>query len=189
MNVINLETTKATGISAFASLPSSVIITAALGAATVDITSYFIFILRTAQELAYLYGFKQFDIKDDSIDSETMNQLLLFMGVMFGVQEATLSLQKLANLAAANVAKKLANKPLTNGIIYPIVKNIATRIGVKMTKQIFADGVASAIPIIGFALSGGITFISFRPNCKRLRAHLMSYNLCNPDFYVDVVVE
>lgn len=189
MEVINLETTKVTGISVLASLPSSVNFTVALGAATADITSYFVFILRTVQELAYLYGFKQFDLKNDSVDSETMHQLLLFMGVMFGVQEATRGLQKFANMAAVNVAKKLANKPLMKGIIYPIVKNIATKIGVRMTKQVFADWVASAIPFVGFALSGGITYISFRPNCKRLREHLMSYNLCNPDFYIDVVVE
>lgn len=48
--VINYETTKVTGISVAASLLGGA---AAVGAAVADITSYFAFILRTVQELAY----------------------------------------------------------------------------------------------------------------------------------------
>ena len=51
--VINYETTKVTGISFLSSLPGGAV---AIGAAAADITSYFAFILRTVQELAYLYG-------------------------------------------------------------------------------------------------------------------------------------
>ena len=40
-----------------ASLPGGV------GAAVADITSFFAFVLRTVQELAYLYGFEEFDLR------------------------------------------------------------------------------------------------------------------------------
>ncbi|MCC8089875.1 MAG: hypothetical protein LIO55_00430 [Oscillospiraceae bacterium] len=117
--VVDYETTKVTTISVVASVPGGV---AAVGAVASDITSYFAFILRAVQELAYLYGFKQFDLSEDNADSETMNYLLLFMGVMFGVQGAATALQKFANTLAKHVAKKLAQKALTKGTIYPIVK-------------------------------------------------------------------
>ena len=135
------------------------------------------------QELAYLYGFEEFDLDEDSIDSETMNFLMIFLGVMFGVQGAASTLNKIANTLAEHVAKKLAQKALTKGMIYPIVKEIATKIGIRMTKQIFADTVASAIPLAGSAISGGLTFAMFRPCCTKLRKNLVSYNLCDPDYY------
>jgi hypothetical protein len=117
--VINYETTKVTGLSFAASLPGGA---AAVGAAAVDITSYFAFILRTVQELAYLYGFEEFDLNDDEVDAETMNIVLLFVGVMFGVQGSSTTLRKFADVISKQVAKKIAQKALTKGTIYPIVK-------------------------------------------------------------------
>lgn len=183
MAVVNYETTKVTGISIAASLPSSGLAVAAAGAAAADITSYFAYILRTVQELAYLYGFEQFNLSEDDIDSETMNFLLVFLGVMFGVQGAATTLNKVANTMAVHVAKKISQQALTKGTIYPIVKKVAASIGVRMTKQIFADTVASGIPVLGSIVSGGITFAMFKPGCLKLRKNLMSYNLCDPDYY------
>lgn len=178
--VINFEATKVTGISVAASLPGGA---AAVGAAAADIVSYFTFILRTVQKLAYLYGFEQFDLNEDSVDSETMNCVLLFMGVMFGVHGAAAALKKVADALAKQVSKKLAKRALTKGVVYPIVRKVVTSIGFSMNKQIFADGVASIIPLIGGALSGGLTLVMFRPACMKLRKNLMSYNLCDPDYY------
>lgn len=186
IQVINYETTKVTGISVAASLPGGV---AAVGAAAADITSYFAFILRTVQELAYLYGFEEFDLNEDDIDSETMNYMLVFIGVMFGVQGAASTLRKFADTLAKHTAKKLAQKALTKGTIYPIVKKVAGKVGVHMTKQIFADTVASAIPIVGGVASGILTYAMFKPGCMKLRKNLMSYNLCDPDYYRVVEVD
>ena len=112
-----------------------------------------------------------------------MNSLMVFIGVIFGVQGASTTLNKVANSLALNVAKKLPQKALTKGVIYPIVKKVAAAIGVRMTKQIFADTIASAIPVIGSAVSGGLTYAMFKPRSMKLRSNLMSYNLCDPDFY------
>lgn len=180
LQVIDYETSKVTTLSVAASIPGGA---AAIGAAAADITSYFVFVLRIVQELAYLYGFEQFDLKEDDVDSETLNFILVFIGVMFGVQGASSTLQKFANILAKHVAKKLSQKALTKGTIYPIVKKIALSVGIRMTKQIFADGVASAIPVLGAALSGGLTFAMFRPSCMKLRNNLMTYNLCDPEYY------
>lgn len=183
LSVINYESSKVTALSVAASLPSSSVPAVAVGAATADITSYFVFILRIVQELAYLYGFEQFDLKEDSIDSETLNYMLLFVGTMFGVQGASTALNKLANNFAEHLAKNLARQALMQGPIYPIVKKIAHQVGIRMTKQIFADAVASAVPVAGSILSGGLTLAAFRPRCMKLRADLMNCNLCDPEYY------
>lgn len=178
--VINYETTKVTGISVAASLPGGV---AAVGAAAADIASYFVFVLRVVQELAYLYGFEQFNLSEDDVDAETMNTLLLFVGVMFGVQGASTALRKFADTFAKHVAKNLGQKALMKGTLYPIIKKVAQKVGIRMTRQIFADSVASAIPIAGGVLSGGLTYAMFKPCCMKLRKNLMTYDLCDPDYY------
>jgi hypothetical protein len=188
-SVIDFETTKVTGLSIAASLPGGI---AAVGAAAADITSYFVFILRTLQELSYLYGFDEFDFSEDNVDAETMNFITIFLGVMFGVQGTSAALQKIANNLAKQVSKKLPQKALTKGTIYPVVKKIATKAGNKMTKQIFADSLASAIPIAGGLLSGGLTYATFKPACMKLRKNLMSYTLSDPEFYktnVDDIID
>lgn len=184
--VINYETRKVTAISFAASLPGGA---AVPGAVSADIISYFGFILRAAQELAYLYGFEQFDLNDDEVDVQTKNEILLFVGVMFGVQEAAKVLMVLADVLTKQVAKKLTQKALTKGTVYPIVKTVAKAIGARMTKQIFADGVASFIPVVSGLLSGGLTYALFKPCCVRLRDVLKTYNLCDPDYYRTIEAE
>ena len=71
------------------------------------------------------------------------------------------------------------------GTMYPIIKKVAKNVGIRMTKQMFADSVASVIPIAGGILSGGLTYAMFKPCCVRLRKNLMSYKLCDPDFYME----
>jgi hypothetical protein len=58
-----------------------------------------------------------------------------------------------------------------------------------MTKQIFADGVASFIPLVSGVLSGGLTFAMFKPCCMKLRRNLMTYNLCDPNYYTTIETE
>ncbi len=53
---------------------------------------------------------------------------------------------------AEQVAKKLPQKALTQGVVYPIVKKVAAYIGVEMTKQTFAKSVSKAIPVVGAAI-------------------------------------
>ncbi len=50
-----------------------------------------------------------------------------------------------------------------------------------MTKQIFAGFFKKAIPVIGGALGGGITYLSFKPCCDKLKASLRNTILSNPN--------
>ena len=154
----------------------------AVGASTGDIISYCVFSVRVVQKLAYLYGFQEINLEEDTLDSETMQAIILFLGTMFGVQEAAKLMTQYAEMYARNYVKKLARKSLTKGFIYPIVKEICKEIGIKMTKQIFADTIASAIPIVNGLASGCLTYLAFGQSCTRLQGALKKNRLCNNDW-------
>ena len=152
-----------------------------IGTVPADLAQYMGHLLRIAQKLAYIYSWPDlFADADDDIDEATESMLILFVGVMFGVQIAQGGVAKVANMIAANVAKKLPQQALTQGLIYPIVKKVAGYLGVNMTKKLFASGVAKAIPIVGAVLSGGLTLGTFLPMSKRLQKHLASLELTKP---------
>lgn len=181
--VIQYETNKVSSISFAAGIPGGVAMAATI---TADVAQYFAFMLRAMQEIAYLYGFEEFEFDKDSIDSNTMNEMLVFLGVMFGVQSANTGVKVIAQSTAQRVSKTLANKALTKGAVYPIVKKIAKAVGIKMTKQIFADGVAKVVPVLGGAVSGGLTYVTYKKSCLRLKHSFWNLNLCSVEFYEKV---
>lgn len=83
------------------------------------------------QKLAYLYGFEDFELNEDAISDNTMNQIMIFLGVMFGVQGANAGVKKIAEAAAKKVSKSLAQKALTKGTVYPIVKKLLKQLGLR----------------------------------------------------------
>lgn len=83
----------------------------------------------------------------------------------------------LGEVAMKSVAKKVAAKALTKTWYYPIVKKIASMLGQKIVKTTFSKGVSKAVPLIGGAISGGLTFATFKPmSCSTDRASFLSYN-------------
>lgn len=175
---IAYETSKVTGLSAIAGIPGGLAMAATVPA---DLVQYMGHMLRMAQKLAYIYSWPDlFADAGEELDEATESVLILFVGVMFGVQIAQGGVAKVANMIAANVVKKLPQRALTQGVIYPIVKKVAGYLGVNMTKKLFASGVAKAIPVVGAVLSGGLTLGTFLPMSKRLQKHLASLELTKP---------
>ncbi|KQT72006.1 hypothetical protein [Microbacterium sp. Leaf436] len=175
---ISYETSKVTGLSALAGIPGGF---AMIGTVPADLAQYMGHMLRISQKLAYIYGWPDLFAEDgDELDEATESMLILFVGVMFGVQIAQSGVTKVAAMIAANVAKKLPQQALTKGVLYPVVKKVAGYLGVNMTKKLFAGGLAKAIPVLGAVLSGGLTLGTFLPMSKRLQKHLASLDLTKP---------
>ncbi|MDR3295470.1 MAG: hypothetical protein LBT26_06545 [Clostridiales Family XIII bacterium] len=178
---IDSETAKATAMSAAAGIPGGL---AMLATVPLDIAQFFGCVIRVLQKLVYLYGWQEmFHGDEDGLDDEMFNQLILFIGVMFGVNAANAAIARIADAAAIKMEKALVQKALMKGAIYPAVKQVAKLIGVEMTKQIFAKGVGKTIPVVGAVVSGGITFLGFRPMAKRLQKHLIALPMASVDFY------
>mgnify|MGYP000593357478 CR=1 FL=1 len=180
--VINYETNKVSAISFAAGIPGGFAMAATVPA---DVVQYFGFIIRAMQKLAYLYGFEDFELNEDEISDDTMNQIMVFFGVMFGVQGANAGVKKIAETAAKKVSKSLAQKALTKGTVYPIVKKIAQAVGIKMTKQIFAKGVSKIVPVIGGVVTGGLSYVTFKPCVVKLRNSFKELPLSDVQFYKD----
>ena len=179
-HAIDYETNKVTALSALASLPGGI---AAIGSVSADLVSYYAHILRIVQKLAYLYGFPEFQLNENSIDEETLNYILVFVGIMFGVHGASETANRIAAKMADNIARKLPQKALNKSVINPLFGKILSKIGSKASAQSFADLFASAVPVLGAAFSGGLTYVTFMPRCYKLRNTLRKYRLCDPDFY------
>ena len=177
---IGYETAKVTALSAAAGIPGGF---AMIGMVPADLAQYFGHVLRIAQKLAYIYSWPNLfadDGEGDELDDATEGILTLFVGVMFGLQMAQGGVAKVANMMAAQALKKLPQQALTKGVVYPVVKKVAAHLGLKMTKQIFAGGVAKIIPVLGAVLSGGLTLATFLPMSRRLQKHLASLELTKP---------
>lgn len=178
--VIKYERACVSGISAALGTPGGMAMVATIPA---DIAQYYGYMLRAAQKLMYLYGFPEIDTKEQGqkFDSETMNVLIVCMGVMYGAAGANNALKAIAKALAAGVEKQLLRRALTKGTIYPIVKSVAKWFSVKMTKEVFAGFFKKAIPVVGGVIGGGITFLSFKPCCDKLKASLQNTMLSNPN--------
>lgn len=177
---IAFETGKVSVISTAAGIPGGYAMIATIPA---DITQYFAHVLRIMQKLVYLYGWEDLLLGKDEMDDETRTLLTMFVGVMFGVKGATDVIGKVSLKVAENVGKKLSQKALTKGIIYPIVKKVAKMIGIQMTKEIFAKGVSKVVPIIGGVVSGGVTFVSFYPMARKFKKYLSGLNPAKKSYY------
>ena len=51
-----------------------------------------------------------------------------------------------------------------------------------MTKEVFAGFFKKAIPVVGGVIGGGITFVTFKPCCDKLKASLQNTMLSNPNY-------
>ena len=181
--VIKYERNCVTGISAALGMPGGAAMAATIPA---DIIQYYGYMLRATQKLLYLYGFPEIDTseKGQKLDSATLNILILCLGVMYGVAGANKALAVMAKALADGVEKKLLKTALTKGTIYPIVRKVAAWFNVHMTKAVFAGAAKKAIPLIGGAVGGTITFLSFKPCCDKLRDSLRDTALTDPNHVV-----
>ena len=110
--VIQFERTCVAGISTALGVPGGVAMAATIPA---DIGQYYAYLLRATQKLLYLYGFPEINTaeKGHKFDSETMNILIICLGVMYGAAGANNALKAMAKALATGVEKELMRTALT----------------------------------------------------------------------------
>lgn len=158
-----------TGVSSIASFVSGLPGGAAMAVSIpADVLQFFGMTLRLAQELVYLYGGQDL-WENGEVDSEKVRaQLVMYCGVMFGVSGAAAGVRLLSSQIAKTTLKKLPQKALTKTVWYPIVKQTAKAIGIKVTKSSVAKGISKAVPVIGGIVSGTLNFAAMMPMGNRL---------------------
>lgn len=168
-SVISSHVKQVTTISAVAGLPGGVALAATIPA---DMAQYYYHVFNLSQKLAYLYGYPDLLDENGNVTDDTVNLLTLFAGVMMGAAAANNAIRTISKQIAQTAVKRLPQQALTKGVIYPIVKQVAIKLGYDMNKDIFAKGVGKLIPVAGGLISGGLTYATFRPAAKRLQKRL-----------------
>ena len=159
------RTIKSTAMSFAAGLPGGLALAATIPADTIQ---YFGMALRLAQEIAYLYGEDDLWSEGNLKEEKVMNTLIIYCGVMFGAGGAAATLRVLTSQLGKQALKKIPQMALTKTFYYPLVKSIVKFFGGRMTREVFGEVVAKAVPILGGIVSGGITFATLRPQGFRL---------------------
>ena len=177
--VIKFERNCVSGISAALSAPGGWAMAATIPA---DIVQYYGYTLRATQKLLYLYGFPEIDNDENGLqlDTETLNTIILCLGVMNGVAGANNAIKGMAKALAIGVEKQLMKKALTKGTLFPFVKGVVKWFNINLTKAVFTGFFKKAIPLVGGAIGGGLTYLSFKPCCLRLKDALQDTMLSNP---------
>lgn len=176
--VIKYERNCVSGISMALGLPGGWAMAATIPA---DIVQYYGYTLRAVQKLLYLYGFPEIDSDEEGLqlDSETINAIIVCLGIMNSVAGANNAIKAVAKALAVGVEKQLMKTAITKGAVYPVVKSVMKWFGVSLTKSLFTGSIKKAIPVVGGVVGGGITYATFKPCCYRLKTALQDTMLSN----------
>ena len=167
-----------TGASAVTGIPGGLLMAATIPA---DLAQFYWHSLVCAQELAYLYGWPDlFPEGELELDEETEAKLILLLGTLHGVEITNKVTSFTAAQLGRGVAKYLPRTGLAGTWHYPLIKSIASQVGVRVTRQSFGRVIGKAIPIVGAAASGGITAIAFRQMTKNLKGQLRTVAVEGP---------
>ncbi len=192
-------TAKTSMASFIAGIPANPAVMVAAGG--IDIAQYFGFAVNMAQQIAYLFGEDNlFDGDADELSDSAKIRIVAYMGAMLGASGAAALIAKTSQRVGLQLGKQVANRALTKTVWYPLVKKVAAFIGQKITKKTVEKTITKAMPLVGGVVSGGLTYVTFRPMGNRL-TDVFVRNLngefnamddemeLNPDFLKNVAVE
>lgn len=133
-----------------------------------DLAQYYGQLLSIMQKIMYLYGYPELNLQKEngSIDDGTMNLIVIGLGAMAGVKEATAFIGKMTSMLAENAPKQILKTGFSTKLAYQISKKVLKFFGIKLTKDVATKGISNAIKFVGGLLMGGITFVTFGSACK-----------------------
>lgn len=184
---ISAERAAAVATSTAAGLPGGLAMAATI---PMDLAQYTAHLFRVAQKLSYLYGWPDLNAPNKGLgeDDET-NAMLTWMliGAAIGVQGAGKAVTTVAEKIAAKYASQAAKKTVPlffeKVVGFGLAKEIAKKVGIKLSKQAFAKGMSKAVPIIGGVTSGGLTLVTFNIETDRLKNQLAKTKLSDPEYF------
>lgn len=165
--VVMRDAEKTSAISFAAGLPSNLVV--ASGTGTTDLIQYYGFALRMAQKVAYIYGQENLFTEEGTLSEDGKRDVMIYLGVMLGVASANSALMFISRGLGNTLSKKFMTTAVTRSTTwFPLLKKIASYIGVSVTKKSASAVISKSLPVIGGFVSGGLTLITFRPMGNRL---------------------
>lgn len=170
--VINRESKQVAGLSFVAGLPGGLALAAAVPA---DIVQYFAHMMRVEQKLAYLYGWPSMLASDGGVSQDTLDHLVMLMGVMMGVEGAEGAVRYATlEMAKQGMAKYARRRAVLQSADQPILGHVLRFIAQKLGEEGAKKTMGKVVPVIGGVISGGMTYMTFKPSAKKLQAYLRS---------------
>lgn len=159
------RTSTSSAMSFAAGIPGGLAVAATIPA---DTLQFFAMSLKLAQELAYLYGAKDFWACDGEDSVLVRYQLICSLGAMFGITGAPAATRLLSSHLALRAVGGTPQRATTREFWDPIVRRISRELVLRLTTDTASKGVAKLIPVIGGFFSGGMTFFAMKPMGEKL---------------------
>lgn len=173
-SIIKSSATKTSMASFATGLPGNPALMVAAGGA--DVAQYFGFALNLAQQIAYLFGEDELFDGGGQLSEAAQVRVIAYLGAMLGAAGAAALVSQTSKVAGANLGKKVAAQALTKTVWYPLVKKVGALVGKQVTKKTVEKTITKAVPVVGGVVSGGMTYVTFRPMGHRL-ADVLAKNL------------
>ncbi|HWJ82567.1 MAG TPA: hypothetical protein VNS55_10045 [Nocardioides sp.] len=165
--LIKSSAVRTSAVSFASGLPGNPAVMVAAGGA--DVAQYFGFAINLAQQIAYLFGEDDlFEGGGGELSEAAQIRVIAYLGAMFGAAGAAALVSNTSKVAGANLGKKVAAQALTKTAWYPLVKKVGAVVGMKITKKTVEKTITKAVPVVGGVVSGGMTYVTFRPLGHRL---------------------
>lgn len=171
-SIIQTSATKTSAVSFATGLPGNPVAMVAAGGA--DVAQYFGFAINLAQQIAYLFGEDELFDGGGELSEAAQIRVIAYLGAMFGAAGAAALVSQTSKLAGKNLGKKVAAQALTKTAWYPLVKKVGALVGQKVTKKTVEKTITKAVPVVGGVVSGGLTYVTFRPMGHRLADALVA---------------
>jgi hypothetical protein len=175
-SVIKYHTTLVTTIAAGTGIPGGFFM---IGTIPVDLAQFYYHILQVVQKLSYIYGWPDIFEEGKELNDETLYVITIFIGVMSGVKSANEAVKIISKQLAKEVAERLPRLPLTKYLVFNVAKQVAKWLGQKLTKETFGRIASKIVPGLGAILAGTLAYVTFKPQCNKLRKHLSELPLAN----------
>lgn len=173
MGIIRNYTLRTSFISAGLGIPGGAMIPVTV---STDLYQYYGQLLIVAQKISYLYGLNDLSQADDETQFQILSSMLWIMLGHGGKK------------AAANVLKSymkplqkyILKNPVSSNCLQRVIRFIVTRVGAQqLTKRGVMEVLKKALPIVSGAVSGTITWVTFKPACIRILAHFENQSANN----------
>lgn len=165
-SIIKSSAAKSSAASFATGLPGNPALMVAAGGA--DMAQFFGFAINLAQQIAYLFGEDELFEGGGSLSETAQIRVIGYLGAMFGAAGAAALVSQTSKAVGANLGKKVAAQALTKTTWYPLVKQVGALVGKQVTKKSVEKTITKAVPLVGGVVSGGMTYLTFRPMGGRL---------------------
>ena len=159
------RTSESSAMSFAAGLPGGLALAATIPA---DTLQFFAMSLRMAQELAYLYGAKDFWTCEGEEGKMVRFLLICSLGAMYGIEGAAAGTRLLSSYLAMRATGGIPTRATTVAFWGPVTKRISNELAVRLSTDTASKGIAKIIPVVGGFFSGGMTFFAMRPMGRKL---------------------